>query len=148
MNMNLYAERNGIKAAIEFGGDAGWYLFLTLPSGETRDYLQDTREIAIQRAEQDFGISSRDWEEWPALNRRWIVQHLTEALEEIQRTIEEVRNPTYREGKYVVAMSHVYHHINTAWNARFASHEEHRECSQEDFDLWRKFPREQDLLLE
>jgi hypothetical protein len=146
--MNLYAERDGIEAAIEFGGDAGWYLYLTLPSGETRDYLQDTREIAIHQAENEFGISPGDWEERPALNRRWIVQHLSEALEEIQRTIEEVKNPTYQHGDYVVAMSHAYHHMNTAWNARFASDEEHEKCTQENFDRWRKLPQNADLLLE
>ncbi len=121
--MNLFAEHDGIEATIEFGGDAGWYLYLTLPSGETRDYLQDTREIAIRQAEEDFGIPSTAWEENPALNRRWIVQHLTEAVEEIQKTIEAVKNPTYGEGYYLVAMSHAYHHMNTAWNARFATHE-------------------------
>lgn len=146
--MNLYAERDGIEAAIEFGGDAGWYLFVTLPSGETRDYLQDTREIAIHQAEEDFGFRSEDWEERPVLNRDWIVQHLTEALEEIQKTIAEVKNPTYREGEYAVAMGHAYHHMNTAWNARFATDEEHRECNQENFDRWRRFPKEADLLLE
>jgi len=146
--MSLYAEHNGIEAAIEFGGDAGWRLYLSLPSGESRDSLQETRALAMQRAEEDFGIPMTNWEERPALNRDWIARHLTEALEEIQKTIREVRNPTYREGDYLVAMSHAYHHINTAWNARFASSEQHRECTQADFDSWRKFPHQSDLLLE
>jgi hypothetical protein len=146
--MNLYADHSGIEAAIEFGGDAGWYLYLTLPSGETRDYLHDTREIAIQQAEEEFGIPAAAWEQRAALNRDWIMQHLTEAMEEIQETIKQVQNPTYSEGDFVVAMSHAYHHMNTAWNARFASHEEHRECTQENFNRWRKFPQDADLLLE
>jgi hypothetical protein len=146
--MNLFAEHNGIDAAIEHGGEVGWYLYLTLPSGKTRDYLQETKDFAMQQARDDFGIPESAWHEAPALNRRWIIQHLTEAQEEIQKTIKEVQNPTYRHGEFLVAMSHLYHHANTAWNARFESNETHRECSRNDFDRWRKFPKNEDILLE
>lgn len=146
--MSLFADNDGTVAAIEFDEAAGWYLYLTLPSGETRDYLQDTLEITIQQAEEEFGIPSTAWEERPSLNRDWIIRDLTEALEELLKTIADVKNPTYGEGQFVVAMSHAYHHINTAWNARFASDEEHKECSQKNFDAWRKFPKDHELLLE
>jgi hypothetical protein len=41
---------------------------------------------------------------------------------------------------------HLYHHPNTAWNAREESSERVTACSEEDFDRWRRFP--QDLGLE
>ena len=47
--------------------------------------------LQSRQAEEDFGIPSTAWEENPALNRHWIVQHLTEAVEEIQKTIEAVK---------------------------------------------------------
>ena len=147
--MSLFSDHSEIDAVIEHGGDGvGWYLYLTLPSGETRDYLQDTKEIAIQQAFDDFGIPLDSWQEAPSLNRRWIVQDLSEAQEELQSILKDIQNPTYSQGEFVVAMSHLYHHINTAWNARFESDEAHRECIQQDFDRWRKFPKDEELLLE
>jgi hypothetical protein len=31
-------------------------------------------------------------------------------------------------------MAHLYHHLNTAWNARESSEERARVCSQEDYE--------------
>jgi hypothetical protein len=39
-------------------------------------------------------------------------------------------------------MEHLYHHVNTAWNARDSSAERADACSQEDFDCWRQFPQD------
>jgi hypothetical protein len=83
------------------------------------------------------------------MNRNAILFHLGEAKEELDRTIAEiVDDADYDFGDFKVVMSHLYHHINTAWNGRDASAERHRECSQEDFDTWRKFPDESELFLE
>jgi len=61
--MNLVAEHNGILARIrEDLPDIGWYLYVTLPSGESRDYLQDTKEIAISQAAEDYGIPASAWQ--------------------------------------------------------------------------------------
>jgi len=61
--MNLVAEYNGILARLrEDLPDVGWYLYITLPSGESRDHLQDTKEIAITQAEEDYNIPPSAWQ--------------------------------------------------------------------------------------
>ncbi len=83
------------------------------------------------------------------MNRDAVLFHLREAKEGLDRTIEEIeRDQNYDCGEFVVAMSHLYHHLNTAWNGKDASAERHRECAQRDFDAWRKFPSDADLLLD
>ncbi len=53
------------------------------------------------------------------MNKEWIIFHLKEALEEIERTIKDIEtDPDYDFGEYSVAMTHLFHHINTAWNSR------------------------------
>ena len=83
------------------------------------------------------------------MNRDAVLFHLKEAREELDRTIAELASdPAYAPGEFQTAMSHLYHHLNTAWNGRTASAERHRKCSQSDFDQWRKFPKDADLLLD
>jgi len=82
------------------------------------------------------------------LNRRWIHYHLCEAETELKRTIREIKKSEYTEESYVVAMMHTYHHLNNAWNARHATDERQRKCAQRDFDRWRKFPDEGEVLLD
>ena len=45
-------------------------------------------------------------------------------------------------------MSHLYHHLNTAWNGREMSDEAFREGSQVEFDLFRKFPSNEEMMLD
>jgi hypothetical protein len=83
------------------------------------------------------------------MNRDAILFHLREAKEELDRTIGEIEQKSdYDFGEYVVAMSHLFHHLNTAWNGRDMSEEEFGECSEENFEKWRKFPESADLHLE
>jgi hypothetical protein len=80
------------------------------------------------------------------MNRDWILFHLQEAHEELTRTIHEMeQDPEYDFGEYVVAMTHLYHHLNTAWNSRDASPERVKACSEEDFEKWRQFPSDVDM---
>lgn len=75
------------------------------------------------------------------MNREWVLHHLREAQEELGRTIAEIRDtPDYDHGEFLVAMSHLYHHLNTAWNARDASESAVREVTAEDFKRWSAFP--------
>jgi hypothetical protein len=75
------------------------------------------------------------------MNREHTLWHLQEATEELQRTIREIENePEYGYGEFSVAMEHLYHHLNTAWNARDESPECVRACSDADFVRWRQFP--------
>ena len=81
------------------------------------------------------------------MNRDHTLFHLREAAEELQRTIAGMEvSPDYDYGEFWVAMQHLYHHLNTAWNARDESPERVAACSKEDFVRWRQFP--QDLGLE
>jgi len=81
------------------------------------------------------------------MNRDAILFHLREAKEELDRTIAEIeKDPEYGYGEFHVAMSHLYLHVNTAWNGRDASAERHRDCVQSDFDAWRNFPTDADLI--
>ena len=82
------------------------------------------------------------------MNHQAILIQLREAKEELDRTIEKIANdPSFDFERFQVAMNHVYHHLNTAWNGRDASSERHRKCSQKDFDTWRKFPKASDFSL-
>ncbi len=83
------------------------------------------------------------------MNQSAIIFHLKEAKAELDRTIAEIESaPDYDDAEFQAAMSHLYHHLNTAWNGREFSAERHRECTQGDFDAWRKFPSNADLSLE
>jgi hypothetical protein len=83
------------------------------------------------------------------MNESAVIFHLKEAKEELDRTIVEIESaPDYETAEFQVAMSHIYHHLNTAWNGRDASAERHRGCARSDFDAWRKFPPNTDLFLD
>lgn len=83
------------------------------------------------------------------MNRDAVLFHLGEAKEELGSTIAEIEsNPEYGFEELQVAISHLYHHINTAWNGRDVSLEAFQRCSQEDFDKWRKFPDYAELWLD
>jgi hypothetical protein len=82
------------------------------------------------------------------MNRDAILFHLREAKEELDRTITEIeKSKSYDAGDFLPAMSHIYHHLNTAWNGRNAPAKRHKDCAKSDFDEWRKFPTNEDLLL-
>src|SRR5690606_27558490 len=62
--MTLIAEHKKTLARIrEDVPEVGCYLYITLPSGESRDHLQDTKEIAITQAEEDYDIPRSSWRE-------------------------------------------------------------------------------------
>ena len=74
------------------------------------------------------------------MNRDWILFHLGEAHDELARTIQEIRDdPDYDYGEFLVAMQHLYHHLNTAWNSREAAPDQVRNESDEDFGRWSQF---------
>jgi hypothetical protein len=76
-----------------------------------------------------------------AMNKQWVIWNLKEAKEELDRTIAELESdPEYDYSEFSVAMSHLYDHLNTAWNAREARKQEVQECTKESFDRWRQTP--------
>jgi hypothetical protein len=80
------------------------------------------------------------------MNRDYVLWNLGEPAEELIRTIEEMQgDPDYDEVELMVALQHLDHHVNTAWNAREASPAAAEECSEENFALWRAFPGDIDM---
>ena len=75
------------------------------------------------------------------MNKKYIMYNLKEALTELNNMIYDIeKNDGYEIGNLAVAMEHLYHHVNTAWNARNSTDDESTICSQSDFDKWRQFP--------
>ena len=75
------------------------------------------------------------------MNKNAILFNLVEAKEEIDRTIKELEtDPEYGAAELSVAMMHLFHHVNTAWNARDSTPEEWKNCSDEDFNRWGRYP--------
>jgi hypothetical protein len=75
------------------------------------------------------------------MTREYILWHLRKAIDAITTVIQEIESdPEHGEEELRIDVAHIYHHINTAWNARDASKERIEECSQKDFDEWREFP--------
>ena len=55
------------------------------------------------------------------LNREWILAHLKEAKEELDRTINKIEtDEEYDEEVFKIAIGHIYTHLNVAWNERKA----------------------------
>ena len=80
------------------------------------------------------------------MNKEWVLFHLKEALEEIDDTIKDIEgDPEYGDPEYSVAMTHLYHHINTAWNSRNSSDNETAESSEANFSKWRLLPTDVDM---
>jgi len=73
--------------------------------------------------------------------RDYILWNLREAAEELSRTISALESDAdYTEAELMLAMGHLYHHLNTAWNARHATTARIEACSEEDFKAWSQFP--------
>lgn len=74
------------------------------------------------------------------MNRELVLHHLTEAHEALTRMLEEARaDPEWGSGELVVEMPHLYHHINTAWNARESTNAV-GQASDTEFREWSAFP--------
>ena len=81
------------------------------------------------------------------MNRGHVLLHLAEAQEEIAKTLEDIRTtPDYDYGEFWVAMQHLYHHLNTAWNARDVPEERVNAATDADFNRWGQFPTDLPLM--
>jgi len=82
------------------------------------------------------------------MNKEYILYNLKEALKQLSNTIHDLEtDKNYEYGDFRVDMEHLYHHVNTAWNAKNSSEEESRECSESNFQIWRQFPVDIDLIV-
>ena len=75
----------------------------------------------------------------------WNLREVAEALMGVIRRLE--MDSDYGDEELAIAMNHLYHHLNTAWNARHASTERIDQCSPKDFLTWRQFPADIDMTL-
>lgn len=81
------------------------------------------------------------------MNRRVVLFHLREAAEELNRTVEELaRDPRFSEESLEIAMGHTYHHLNTAWNGRNQTDRQFQDCTDRDFNRFRRFPEEAEFV--
>jgi hypothetical protein len=79
------------------------------------------------------------------VNRELVLHHLAEAHEALTRILKEARDdPQWEIGELIAEMPHLYHHVNTAWNARFSTNAV-GEASDAEFREWSAFPT--DLLM-
>ena len=82
------------------------------------------------------------------MNKGYVLYNLKEALEQLTETIKGLENQNdYGLPEFKVEMEHLYHHLNTAWNAQNSTEQQSKECSEENFLLWREFPDDDDLNL-
>ena len=76
------------------------------------------------------------------MNRDLVLHHLAEAHEALGRMLQEAKNdPEWGIGELSADMPHLYHHINTAWNARDSTNAI-GQCSDEEFRSWSAFPED------
>ena len=53
------------------------------------------------------------------LNREWVLAHLKEAKEELDRTIDKIEtDEEYDEEVFKIAIGHIYTHLNVAWRKK------------------------------
>jgi len=77
------------------------------------------------------------------MNKDFVLFNLREAHESLQRIIKDIESqPDYDYGEYIVEMTHLYHHVNTAWNAQDVNQERAKKCNEEDLFKWRQFPKD------
>jgi hypothetical protein len=88
------------------------------------------------------------------MNKDYVLYNLREAQQALGSFIAEIEtDPDYSidapadDTGCWVQFAHIYHHLNTAWNARDASEAATNECSEEDFFRWRRFPSEDEMHL-
>ncbi len=81
------------------------------------------------------------------MNTKFILFNLREAQEELESTIKDLETDhEYGDSELSVAMMHLYHHVNTAWNARNSTSEEAHNCSDEDFNRWSGYPSDLEVM--
>ena len=79
-------------------------------------------------------------------NKEVILFNLAEMQEELLCLITELGNDDPIDtSEFDGAFAHIYHHLNTAWNARFISDADWRKQSEVVFFKNRQFPKDIDM---
>jgi hypothetical protein len=82
------------------------------------------------------------------MNKPAIKAHLKEAADQLAATLEAIDKKNFRKESLLIDLSHVYHHVNSAWNGKDCTPKQYRECSEKNFYRWRQFPSEEEMLLD
>jgi hypothetical protein len=81
------------------------------------------------------------------MNTQFILSNLKEAQEELAQAIANFEaGKEVSFGDFHVSMAHAYHHLNTAWNGRYATLEEWQQCTEENYAKWESFPKDLPLI--
>ena len=81
------------------------------------------------------------------INKEWVLYNLTEAHEQLEEIIKDIKeNKDYLEGDLWGPMSHLYQHINTAWNSRYESKKKIDKSTEKDHNKWASLPKQNELL--
>ncbi len=74
------------------------------------------------------------------MNRALVLHELGEAHEALSSILQEAReDPVWGIGELTAELPHLYHHLNTAWNAR-NSRNAVGQASDAEFQRWSAFP--------
>jgi hypothetical protein len=76
-----------------------------------------------------------------ALNLMIIEHNLDEAIGELTKLKREATEGTIHVARLQVGLLHAYHHVNFAWNARYASTEAYTHLTQAQFKRWGRYPK-------
>jgi len=80
------------------------------------------------------------------MNKEWVLFHQQEALKEIEDTIKEIESQSdCDDHKFSLAITHLYHHVNTVLNSRHFSIREVEEPSKINFSKWCQFLTDVDV---
>jgi len=76
-----------------------------------------------------------------ALNLTIIEHNLDEAIEELIKLKNEAKDGKIHVARLQVGLLHAYHHVNFAWNARYASTESYAHVTRAQFNRWGRYPK-------
>jgi hypothetical protein len=79
------------------------------------------------------------------MNLPWVHFHLKEAADELHKIIRQIEDGAIGKDEFEIAVTHAYHHLNTAWNSRFITDDKARNHTDWDYNEWRQFPRDLNL---
>jgi len=80
------------------------------------------------------------------LNWEIVKWNIIEAREQLEEIEQKIANGEISEGRFEVMVTHAFHHLNFAWNARRASMKRYSKMSEEDFNAWGGIPSDIELL--